>query len=147
MRNSESSQIYYYYKQIFELLDKENKGEIKYDYFINFLYKVGVSQTEKENILIKTVDYCNSSSITPKQFLSLMLPFTNRKKIKEDALRNIFNRYDNKKDYLNINEFKSMILSLGYEINDNEITEYFKKANLKRNGKLDFKEFLTFWDK
>jgi Ca2+-binding EF-hand superfamily protein len=147
MRNSESSQNYDYFKQIFELLDAENKGEIRYDHFINFLYKVGLSQTEIENILIKTVGYCNSYNVSLKQFLSLMHPFTNRKKIKEDALRNIFNRYHNKKGYLNIHEFKSIILSLGDEFDDNEIREYYKKANSKRNGKLDFEEFLAFWDK
>jgi Ca2+-binding EF-hand superfamily protein len=75
-----------------------------------------------------------------------MHPLLSRKKIKEDALRNIFNRYDNKKGYIDIHDFISLIISLGDNLNENEIRDYFINANLKRNGKIDFKEFLTIWE-
>lgn len=146
MNNLESSQDFDYYKRIFDILDSENKGEIKYDHLIDFLCKVGFSQTEIDYIHTNTVSYCNSNRVSIKQFLYLMHPLLSRKKIKEDALRNIFNRYDNKKGYIDIHDFISLIISLGDNLNENEIRDYFINANLKRNGKIDFKEFLTIWE-
>ena len=131
-------------------MDTDNKGEIKYDRLVNVFNKLGISFTEKEikNKITNTFGYCNLNSITIKQFLCLMSPLTTKKKIKNDMKRNIFDNYDkNRKGYLNINEFKLLIKSLGDDFSDYEIRELFKEADSDKNGKLDFIEFLISWDK
>ena len=64
----------------------------------------------------------------------------NAKTISE--LRNLFQNFDKDKNgFMDQNEFKQFLASLGMELNDDEIKEAFSIFDVNNDGKIDINEF------
>ena len=58
-----------------------------------------------------------------------------------------FNFFDNNKNgYITVDELKTILKMVDSKLTDDELTELFRLADSTRDGKIDYREFVNFWN-
>ena len=58
-----------------------------------------------------------------------------------------FNFFDNNKNgYITVDELKTILKMVDSKLTDDELAELFRLADSTRDGKIDYREFVNFWN-
>ena len=138
------------YKDAFNLFDKDGKGYITRKEFGKALKNLGqtVSAEDLDKIMLE-LDSDGSGQIEFPEFVTYMQKTKVTEEVEdEDEIIKAFMNFDkDNKNYITCREFKYVLCSLGKDnkFTDEEAEELFKEADLDKDGKLQYREFVEFW--
>lgn len=131
------------YKASFDLIDADRDGSISIKELKDVMDKLGqnFSSVEVEE-MINEVDLDGSESVDFKEFLALMT-----RKIKdvelEDELLEAFKIFDRDGNgYITLQNLTYIISRIDNNVTEKEVEEMMKEADLDKDGKISFDEFI-----
>ena len=128
-----------FWKDVFILFDKENKGKIHFKLIHNYLQSVGIVIEKKEiNKELKGKGYKEKEEYT---FDELYNTFSSINTITKDDIINAFQVFD-KKGKINKEELKYIMTNLGDKISEEEAETILSNFKIE-NGEIDYMEFLN----
>ncbi|CAH1775337.1 unnamed protein product [Owenia fusiformis] len=139
----------------FRVFDKNNDGKITREELKTTMVELGEKLTEEEiDAMLKDADLNKDGVIDYTEFVQMMsrrfshsLDYTENGKFSPEQvadLRIAFNLLDKDKDgTITKDELKVVMTAFHQSVTDKELDEIFAKVDLDRNGRIDFKEFLT----
>ncbi|KAK1411875.1 hypothetical protein QVD17_32703 [Tagetes erecta] len=132
-------------KQMFKMIDVDNSGNITYEELKIGLKNFGTNLDESEiHDLMQAADIDNSGTIDYEEFVAATLHLN--KVYKEDSIYAAFSYFD--KDgsgYISLNEIQQSCKELGMD--DAQVEEIIKEADLNNDGQIDYNEFLAMMQK
>ncbi|ESO95633.1 hypothetical protein LOTGIDRAFT_227222 [Lottia gigantea] len=134
------------WKEVFDLFDANKDGYISTDELGVVLRGLDLNPTEKEIKEIATqLDKNKNGKIEFSEFVALMKnKQRSREEEKDDMIRafRIVDRDDNK--YIDKFELKRLMTKFGEVLSEEEVDLMIKVADLNRDGKIDYNEFVKF---
>ncbi|CAF2596906.1 unnamed protein product [Rotaria sp. Silwood2] len=131
------------YEESFSLLDKDGDGNISNHEIRCLMNSLGYAPSEEDiSSVISKVDINGDGSVDFHEFLTMM---RRRKSTGESdtELQQVFNVFDKNKDgFIDKDELYDMLLRLGENITDEDVTEMIEEADCFDNdGKVSYEEF------
>lgn len=141
------------YREAFNLFDKDGGGSISTDEFLKVLRNLGQKVTREEAAQISAeLDSDGSGEIEFKEFVCYMKKIKAQEEDPGDAdydeeLLKAFKYFDKNKDgTLSTDEFRYILCKLGgLRYTEEECDVLFNTADLNKDGKLNYREFIKFW--
>ena len=135
------------YQEIFDSYDVNGNGVIDKKEMEAVLERLGQPATSKQ--IQKVFDELGSTNqqITFDEFIEFIKKY-HLSKIKNstDEIIGAFQVFDkNHNGVLSLSEFKHILMDLGQKFTEEEVNEIFNESDLNKNGNLDYKEFVEFW--
>ncbi|XP_076902493.1 calcium-dependent protein kinase 26-like [Bidens hawaiensis] len=132
-------------KQMFKMIDTDNSGNITFEELKIGLKNFGADLEEFEiHDLMQAADINNNGIIDYEEFVTATLHLN--KVYKEDSIYAAFSYFD--KDgsgFITLNEIQQSCKELG--IDDAQIEEIIKEADLNNDGHIDYNEFVSMMQK
>ena len=131
------------FKEAFNIFDKDKDGYITIKELDQIMKKLGQAPTESElQNMINEVDIDGNGTIDFREFLGIMT-----KKLKEtdseDELIEVFKIFDSDGNGLiNSNELLNVMVTLGENINKEDIEDLIKEVDHDYDGFINFEEFV-----
>ena len=135
-----------FYQKAFNSIDKKNTGKIQVDQ-INDLMEI----ISKKEDLFTSQDYSDAldrlekgpdDTLTFDEFINFIMELNN-----PNSVIDAFVIFDsNKKGYISCDELKYILNIVNSELTEEELQEIFKMANIGKDGMIDYKEFVSFWN-
>ncbi|KAL8204852.1 hypothetical protein R6Q57_010475 [Mikania cordata] len=126
-------------KEMFKMIDIDNSGNITFEELKIGLRNFGTNLEESEiHDLMRAADVDNNGIIDYEEFVAATLHLN--KVYKEDSIYAAFSYFD--KDgsgYITVNEIQQSCKELG--IDDAQVEEIIKEADLNNDGHIDYNEF------
>ncbi|CAF0731506.1 unnamed protein product [Adineta steineri] len=115
-------------RDAFRLFDRDNSG---------------LNPTNKEIAdLIAEVDKNGNQRLDFSEFCAFMSKHWHERD-QEAELRDAFRLFDrDNSGYITINELKQVMLNMGEKLNQEELEDMMREADVNRDGKLDYQEFV-----
>ena len=128
------------------MFDKDDNGFITIDELkqmvLQFNKKEKLSQKEL-NQMLKEYDNDGDKRISFDEFLKVALDHLNDKSKYEQDLRNAFHNFDKDSNgFITRSELKETMKELGQKLNDDEIDQMLKEADINGDSKISFVEFM-----
>jgi calmodulin len=135
------------FKEAFDLVDTNEDGRINVDEITKVLKTFGQEKTKEEiKEMISDIDADNSGEIDFDEFVTFMIKVQSEDLTEEEEVIRAFETFDKDKNgYLTIDELRHILTTLGDKFTDEEVDEIFREADVNRDGKLEYKEFVKFW--
>lgn len=132
-----------YYKLLFDLFDVDKDGFITTENLGNIMKSLG--NEYDQTTLADMMNECfknNDKIIDFNDFMILMNKRINESDPTEEYIEafKIFDRDGSGR--ILIDELKEILLLLGENLNENEIELFFRDANVKNDGYIDYKDFI-----
>ena len=135
------------YQEIFDSYDVNGNGVIDKKEMEAVLERLGQPATSKQ--IQKVFDELGSTSqqITFDEFIEFIKKYhLSKNKNSTDEIIGAFQVFDkNHNGVLSLSEFKHILMDLGQKFTEEEVNEIFNESDLNKNGNLDYKEFVEFW--
>ena len=128
-----------FWKEMFILFDKEDKGYLSLDELKKYLQAVGVLITNKE--LYKMLEEFDPDKIRQFNFEQIWNNFKDCKVISNDEIIDAFKAFD-KNGKISKEELKYVMTNLGDTIKDEDAEKLLSNFKVDDQGYLDYKEFL-----
>ena len=134
------------FKEAFNIFDKDKDGYITIKELDQIMKKLGQAPTESElQNMINEVDIDGNGTIDFREFLGIMT-----KKLKEtdseDELIEVFKIFDSDGNGLiNSNELLNVMVTLGEDINKEDINDLIKEVDHDGDGFINFEELYEFF--
>lgn len=131
------------YEKAFKKVDKSKKGSIPIEKIMDVIeiFDDDIDQEEIDDIL-EQMGKRTDDSITFDEFVDFMKEMKNPKNI-VDA----FTLFDKDKNgYISIDEFRSILQMVNSKFSEEEMKEIFKMTDVSKDGKIDYREFVDFWN-
>ena len=132
------------YQKAFDYVDKKKTGEIPVSQIENIL-SVAKEEDFDQDAINEALDKMgkgNEDTLTSEEFLQFMTELNNPNNI-VDAFR-LFDADNN--GYISIDEFKYILKMVDSPLSDKDVKEIFDTFDVSRDGKIDYKEFVAFWN-
>ena len=125
-------------KKAFDVIDKDNSGEIEYEEIPKIFEELNIKMTDEElKAIFNSLDFHCDGKINYSEFLAGTI--SSLKIFKEDKLLSAFKYFDvNDVGYLTSESIILALKSNNVPIDENGLIGYFKKFNLK---KINFEQF------
>ena len=135
------------YQEIFDSYDANGNGVIDKKEMEAVLEKLGQPATSKQ--IQKVFDELGSTNqqITFDEFIEFIKKYhLSKNKNSTDEIIGAFQVFDkNHNGVLSISEFKHILMDLGQRFTEEEVNEIFDESDLNKDGNLDYREFVEFW--
>lgn len=135
------------YQEIFDSYDVNGNGVIDKKEMEAVLQKLGQPATSKQ--IQKVFDELGSTNeqITFDEFIEFIKKYhLSKNKNSTDEIIGAFQVFDkNHNGVLSLSEFKHILMDLGQKFTEEEVNEIFNESDLNKDGNLDYKEFVEFW--
>lgn len=135
------------YQEIFDSYDVNGNGVIDKKEMEAVLERLGQPATSKQ--IQKVFDELGSTNqqITFDEFIEFIKKYhLSKNKNSTDEIIGAFQVFDkNHNGVLSLSEFKHILMDLGQKFTEEEVNEIFNESDLNKNGNLDYKEFVEFW--
>ena len=128
-----------FWKEMYILFDKEDKGYLSLDELKKYLQAVGVLITNKE--LYKMLEEFDPDKIRQFNFEQIWNNFKDCKVISNDEIIDAFKAFD-KNGKISKEELKYVMTNLGDKIKDEDAEKLLSNFKVDDQGNLDYKEFL-----
>ncbi|XP_063712128.1 calmodulin-A-like [Symsagittifera roscoffensis] len=137
----EISELY----ETFTSVDKDSNGTIDLSELKLCLSLVGMKlRDEQVREVMEEVDTDNSGDIDFQEFIRLLASRASDSSEEED-LRIAFDNFDrNHSHYIEAEDLKALLLSLGERVNDSDAAEMIRMADLDGDGKVSFEDYFNF---
>ena len=137
------------YQDLFDSYDLNKTGEIERKEMKTILKKLGKESTNEEIEQIwKSMNKIESdSTISFNDFIEFIKRFNlSKNTMSTDDIINAFEIFDKNHDgTLSINEFKHILMDLGQKFSEDEVNEIITEIDLDNNGKINYRDFVEFW--
>ena len=132
------------YQKAFDYVDKKKTGEIPVSQIENILSVAKEEDFDQDDIneALDKMGKGNEDTLTSEEFLQFMTELNNPNNI-VDAFR-LFDADNN--GYISIDEFKYILKMVDSPLADKDVKEIFDTFDVSRDGKIDYKEFVAFWN-
>ena len=135
------------YQEIFDSYDVNGNGVIDKKEMEAVLEKLGQPATLKQ--IQKVFDELGSTNqqITFDEFIEFIKKYhLSKNKNSTDEIIGAFQVFDkNHNGVLSLSEFKHILMDLGQKFTEEEVNEIFDESDLNKDGNLDYREFVEFW--
>lgn len=138
-------------KELFDLFDKNNDGEVSVNELILGLRWDGNNPTKSEiNALLKDMGVKKGENITYDKFEKCVEKYYEEGKLSKEAeeerLVQSFKMFDrNNNGSIEIKELKWVLKNIGDKMTDKEIEDMFREADKNKDGKIQYKEFIRLF--
>ncbi|CAF4003029.1 unnamed protein product [Rotaria sordida] len=131
------------FRHVFMLFDKNGDGTIDANEIGQVMRSLGLNPTNKEIAdLIAEVDKNGNQHLDFQGFVTFMSKHWHERD-QEAELREAFRLFDrDNSGYITINELKEVMLNMGEKLNQEELEEMMREADVNKDGKLDYEEFV-----
>lgn len=132
------------YQKAFDYVDKKKTGEVPVSQIGNLLSVAKEEDFDQDDIneALDKMGKGNEDTLTSEEFLQFMTELNNPNNI-VDAFR-LFDADNN--GYISIDEFKYILKMVDSPLSDKDVKEIFDTFDVSRDGKIDYKEFVAFWN-
>ena len=132
------------YQKAFDYVDKKKAGEVPVSQIGNLLSVAKEEDFDQDDIneALDKMGKGNEDTLTSEEFLQFMTELNNPNNI-VDAFR-LFDADNN--GYISIDEFKYILKMVDSPLSDKDVKEIFDTFDVSRDGKIDYKEFVAFWN-
>ena len=132
------------YQKAFDYVDKKKTGEVPVSEIGNLLSVAKEEDFDQDDIneALDKMGKGNEDTLTSEEFLQFMTELNNPNNI-VDAFR-LFDADNN--GYISIDEFKYILKMVDSPLSDKDVKEIFDTFDVSRDGKIDYKEFVAFWN-
>ena len=132
------------YQKAFDYVDKKKTGEIPVSQIENILSVAKEEDFDQDDIneALDKMGKGNEDTLTSEEFIQFMTELNNPNNI-VDAFR-LFDADNN--GYISIDEFKYILKMVDSPLSDKDVKEIFDTFDVSRDGKIDYKEFVAFWN-
>ena len=132
------------YQKAFDYVDRKKTGEIPVSQIENILSVAKEEDFDQDDIneALDKMGKGNEDTLTSEEFLQFMTELNNPNNI-VDAFR-LFDADNN--GYISIDEFKYILKMVDSPLSDKDVKEIFDTFDVSRDGKIDYKEFVAFWN-
>ena len=132
------------YQNAFDYVDKKKTGEVPVSQIGNLLSVAKEEDFDQDDIneALDKMGKGNEDTLTSEEFLQFMTELNNPNNI-VDAFR-LFDADNN--GYISIDEFKYILKMVDSPLSDKDVKEIFDTFDVSRDGKIDYKEFVAFWN-
>ena len=135
------------YQEIFDSYDVNGNGVIDKKEMEAVLERLGQPATSKQ--IQKIFDELGSTNqqITFDEFIEFIKKYhLSKNKNSTDEIIGAFQVFDkNHNGVLSLSEFKHILMDLGQKFTEEEVNEIFDESDLNKDGNLDYREFVEFW--
>ena len=127
-------------KKAFEIIDKDNSGEIEYEEIPNIFKDLGIQASESElKSIFRSLDFHCDGKVNYSEFLAGTL--SSLKNFKDEKLLSAFKYFDvNDEGYITCDSIIIALKASNVAVDEVEIIDYFNKRKLK---KINFEQFKT----
>ena len=137
------------YQDLFDSYDLNKTGEIERKEMKTILKKLGKESTNEEIEQIwKSMNKIESDyTISFDYFVEFIKRYNlSKNSMSTDDIINAFEIFDKNHDgTISINEFKHILMDLGQKFSEDEVNEIITEIDLDNNGKINYIEFVEFW--
>ena len=148
-KNNIPKEVLSEYREIFDSYDINKNGKIERKEMKIILKKLGKNGTQEEiDEIWRAMNKIDSdSTISFDDFIEFINRFNlTKNSMSTDDIINAFQIFDRNHDgTISINEFKHILMDLGQKFSENEVNEIIKEIDLDDNGKINYREFVQFW--
>ena len=132
------------YQKAFDYVDKKKTGEVPVSQIGNLLSVAKEEDFDQDDIneALDKMGKGNEDTLTSEEFLQFMTELNNPNNIIE-AFR-LFDADNN--GYISIDEFKYILKMVDSPLSDKDVKEIFDTFDVSKDGKIDYKEFVAFWN-
>ena len=132
------------YQNAFDYVDKKKTGEVPVSQIGNLLSVAKEEDFDQDDIneALDKMGKGNEDTLTSEEFIQFMTELNNPNNI-VDAFR-LFDADHN--GYISIDEFKYILKMVDSPLSDKDVKEIFDTFDVSRDGKIDYKEFVAFWN-
>ena len=127
-------------KKAFEIIDKDNSGEIEYEEIPNIFHDLGIQASEDElKSIFRSLDFHCDGKVNYSEFLAGTL--SSLKMYKDDKLLSAFKYFDvNDEGHITYDSIITALKASNVAVDEMELIDYFNKRKLK---KINFEQFKT----
>jgi len=131
------------WKEAFKLFDKDGNGVIDRAELITVLRSLGHNPTPQEiTDMIQAADFTKDGVVDFDEFVVMMINQNRQCCKSEDEMRAAFKVFDKNGDgYVNANELRQVMKTLGEVMTDEEIDEMIKEADIDGDNRINYDEF------
>lgn len=137
-------------KEAFDLFDNDKSGEIDTEELKQALKNLGIdAKNQTLQNMMADLDKDNSGKIDFDEFIDMMTAKMSDRDTKED-LQKVFRLFlgdDEKADKIALKHLKRVARELNENMSDEELNEMIARADLDRDGLVDFNEFYQIMTK
>lgn len=135
------------YQEIFDSYDVNGNGVIDKKEMESILQKLGQPATSKQIEKVFNELGNSKSQLTFEEFIEFIKKYhLSKNKNSTDDVIGAFQVFDrNHNGVLSLSEFKHILMDLGQKFSEEEVNDLFKESDLNKDGNLDYREFVTFW--
>ena len=132
------------YQKAFDYVDKKKTGEVPVSQIGNLLSVAKEEDFDQDDIneALDKMGKGNEDTLTSEEFIQFMTELNNPNNIIE-AFR-LFDADNN--GYISIDEFKYILKMVDSPLSDKDVKEIFDTFDVSKDGKIDYKEFVAFWN-
>ena len=132
------------YQKAFDYVDKKKTGEVPVSEIGNLLSVAKEEDFDQDDIneALDKMGKGNEDTLTSEEFIQFMTELNNPNNIIE-AFR-LFDADNN--GYILIDEFKYILKMVDSPLSDKDVKEIFDTFDVSKDGKIDYKEFVAFWN-
>lgn len=133
------------FEETFQIFDKDCDGFITLIEIRTVMNALGFYPSDEDiRNCIQRIDNDNSGTVDFEEFIGMMAKFRQFKTSNEleEELMDIFNIFDKNRDgFIDNEELKTVLLSLGENITDDEISDMIREADIDGDNKVSYTEF------
>ena len=132
------------YQKAFDYVDRKKTGEVPVSQIENLLSVAKEEDFDQDDIneALDKMGKGNEDTLTSEEFIQFMTELNNPNNIIE-AFR-LFDADNN--GYISIDEFKYILKMVDSPLSDKDVKEIFDTFDVSKDGKIDYKEFVAFWN-
>ena len=132
------------YQNAFDYVDKKKAGEVPVSQIGNLLSVAKEEDFDQDDIneALDKMGKGNEDTLTSEEFIQFMTELNNPNNIIE-AFR-LFDADNN--GYISIDELKYILKMVDSPLSDKDVKEIFDTFDVSKDGKIDYKEFVAFWN-
>jgi calmodulin len=136
-----------FFKEAFNLFDKDGEGFINTNELASVLRSLGQNNTEAElQEMISEIDIDGNGSIDFPEFLTMMARKMKENNNIKDEIHEIFKVFDKEGNgFISVAELSHVMISLGEELTEEEVKEMIKEADIDGDGQVSYEDFKKFY--
>ncbi|CAL1543767.1 unnamed protein product [Lymnaea stagnalis] len=138
-------------KELFRIFDKNHDNTISSSELGKMLTCMGMEVSEEEvGTLMKELDKNGNGKIEYREFKAFMQDEMRRSeespREQEKAIRMAFKVFDQNGDgVIDATELRTAMKNLGEPLSDKELNDMMKEADIDKDGKINYEEFIRIW--